>query len=272
MRFRVLGSGSSGNATLVESGEARILIDAGLGARELSERLESAGVDPASLALVFLSHEHQDHACGAAAFSRKWGVRLCGSRGTYAAAGLGAEELAGYDVLEPGVPRAVGALTVLGIPVPHDAAGPLAFVVQGDGGALAHATDFGHVSRSVADGFRDCDTVLIESNYDPVMLRDGPYPWSVKERILGYRGHLSNDDVARYLMRDLGQACRMVLLAHISQNNNHPELVRMTAETALRRRGRTEVRLELASADGTGWMDVAPAAYAVKGPRQLRLF
>ena len=166
----------------------------------------------------------------------------------------------------------MGALTVLGIPVPHDAAGPLAFVVQGDGGALAHATDFGHVSRSVADGFRDCDTVLIESNYDPVMLRDGPYPWSVKERILGYRGHLSNDDVARYLMRDLGQACRMVLLAHISQNNNHPELVRMTAETALRRRGRTEVRLELASADGTGWMDVAPAAYAVKGPRQLRLF
>ena len=272
MRFRVLGSGSSGNATLVESGSVRILIDAGLGPRELAERLESAGVDPASLTLVFLSHEHQDHARGAAPFSKKWGVRLCGSRGTYAAAGLGAEDIAGYDVLEPGVARAVGALTVLGIPVPHDAAGPLAFVVQGDGCSLAHATDFGHVSRGVADGFRDCDAVLIESNYDAAMLRDGTYPWSVKERILGSRGHLSNDDVARYLTRDLGQACRLVLLAHVSQNNNHPELVRMTAETALRRRGRTEVRLELASADGTGWMDVAPAAGGVRGPQQLRLW
>jgi phosphoribosyl 1,2-cyclic phosphodiesterase len=272
MRFRVLGSGSSGNATLVECGPVRILIDAGLGPRELAERLESAGVDPGSLAAVFVSHEHQDHARGAAPFSKKWGVRLCGSRGTYAAAGFGAEEIAGYDVLEPGVPRAVGPLTLHGVPVPHDAAAPLAFVVEGDGSSLAHATDFGHVSRAVADGFRQCDALLIESNYDPVMLRDGPYPWSVKERILGSRGHLSNDDVARYLYRDLGESCRMVLLAHISQNNNHPELVRMTAEAALRRRGRTEVRLELASADGTPWIEVAPAADGARAPRQLRLF
>jgi phosphoribosyl 1,2-cyclic phosphodiesterase len=273
VRFRVLGSGSSGNATLIECGSVRILIDAGLGPRELAERLESAGVDPASLAAVFLSHEHQDHARGAASFSNKWGVRLCGSRGTYAAAGLGAEDIAGYDVLEPGTPRELGDLTVRGIPVPHDAAGPLAFVVEGDGRSLAHATDFGHVNRGVADGFRECDAVLIESNYDPVMLRDGAYPWSVKERILGSRGHLSNEDVARYLFRDLGEACRMVLLAHISQNNNHPELVRMTAEAALRRRGRTEVRLELASADGTGWMEVAPAGgSASRAPKQLRLW
>jgi phosphoribosyl 1,2-cyclic phosphodiesterase len=273
VRFRVLGSGSSGNATLIECGSVRILIDAGLGPRELAERLESAGVDPASLAAVFLSHEHQDHARGAASFSNKWGVRLCGSRGTYAAAGLGAEDIAGYDVLEPGTPRELGDLTVRGIPVPHDAAGPLAFVVEGDGRSLAHATDFGHVNRGVADGFRECDAVLIESNYDPVMLRDGAYPWSVKERILGSRGHLSNEDVARYLFRDLGEGCRMVLLAHISQNNNHPELVRMTAEAALRRRGRTEVRLELASADGTGWMEVAPAGgSASRAPKQLRLW
>lgn len=273
MRLRVLGSGSSGNATLVESGGVRILIDAGLGPRELAARLESAGVDPATIAVVFLSHEHQDHARGAASFSKKWGVRLSGSRGTYAAAALGTEEIAGYDVLEPGVPRAVGPLTVRGVPVPHDAVGPLAFLVEGDGCSLAHATDFGHVSRGVANGFRDCDAVLIESNYDPVMLRDGPYPWSVKERILGSHGHLSNDDVARYLLRDLGEACRMVLLAHISQSNNHPELVRMTAEAALRRRGRTEVRLELASEDGTGWMEVTSAGGASsRGPRQLRLW
>jgi phosphoribosyl 1,2-cyclic phosphodiesterase len=272
MRLRVLGSGSSGNATLVESGSVRILVDAGLGPCELADRLASAGVDPASLALVLLSHEHQDHARGAASFSKKWGVRLCGSRGTYAAAGLGAEDIAGYDVLEPGTSRAVGSLSVRGVPVPHDAAGPLGFVIEGDGASLAHATDFGHVSRAVAEGFRECDVVLIESNYDPVMLRDGPYPWSVKERILGSRGHLSNDDVARFLYRDLGEACRMVVLAHVSQSNNHPELVRMTAESALRRRGRTEVGVELAAADGTGWMEVRPADASSPRPRQLRLW
>src|SRR5215468_138524 len=160
MRFRVLGSGSSGNATLVESGSVCVLLDAGLGPCELAERLESAGVDPASLALVLLSHEHQDHSRGAASFSRKWGVRLCGTRGTYAAAGLGAEDIAGYDVLEPGVARVFGSLEVLGVPVPHDAAAPVAFVVTAGGARLGHATDLGHVTQSLAAAFQGCQAIL----------------------------------------------------------------------------------------------------------------
>ena len=108
LRFRVLGSGSTGNATLVEAGATRILLDAGLGPRELAERVQSAGVDPGSLSAIFLSHEHSDHARGAASFSRKHGVRLNGTRGTYAAAGFGAVEIAGYDVLEPGRACRVG--------------------------------------------------------------------------------------------------------------------------------------------------------------------
>ena len=269
----MIGSGSSGNTTVVEAGGVRILIDAGLGSRELAERLQSAGIDPASLAAVFVSHEHGDHAGGAASFSRKWGVRLCGTRGTYAAAGFGAEEIAGYDVLEPGVPRLLDGVGVLGVPVPHDAAGPVAFVVTAAGTALGHATDFGHVSRGLVEAFRDCDAVLVESNYDPAMLRDGPYPWSLKERILGSRGHLSNEDVGRYLARGLGEACRTVVLAHLSQTNNHPELARMCAETFLRRRGRTEVRVEITGPEGTGWMEVAPPVPSIhKGPVQLRLF
>jgi phosphoribosyl 1,2-cyclic phosphodiesterase len=270
LRFRVLGSGSTGNATLVEEEAGRLLIDAGLGSRELAERLQSAGVDPASITAVLLSHEHQDHARGAASFSRKWGVRLAGSRGTYAAAGLGAEEIAGYDVLEPLVPRPFGPFTVRGIPVPHDAAGPMAFVVSAAGGALGHATDFGHLNRSLVDGFRSCDAVLIESNYDPGMLRDGPYPWSLKARISGGYGHLSNQDAARFLMAGLGEACRAVVLAHLSETNNHPEVARLTAETALRRRGRGEVRLDICGADGTGWFDLPAAKRAA--PRQLSLF
>src|SRR6185503_10070978 len=101
LRFRVIGSGSSGNTTLVEAAGTRILIDAGLGVRELSERLQSAGVDPTSIALVVLSHEHQDHSKGAASFSRKWGVRLAGAKGTFAACGFAETEIAGWEELEP---------------------------------------------------------------------------------------------------------------------------------------------------------------------------
>src|SRR4030095_7009106 len=122
LRFRVLGSGSSGNTTLVEAGGTRILIDAGLAPRELAERLSAVGVEADSISAVFVSHEHTDHSRGAAGFSKKWGVRLSGSRGTYAAAGLGAAEIEGYDVLEGGEPRQMGSLTVEGVPVPHHAA------------------------------------------------------------------------------------------------------------------------------------------------------
>ena len=271
LRFRVLGSGSSGNATLVETAEGRLLIDAGLGSRDLAERVQSAGVDPASLTAILLSHEHQDHARGAASFSKKWGVRLAGSRGTYAAAGLGAEDIAGYDVLEPLVARTLGPFTVRGLPVPHDAAGPMAFVVSCGSAALGHATDFGHLNRSLVDGFRGCDAVLIESNYDPVMLRDGPYPWSLKARISGGYGHLSNQDTARFLEAGLGEPCRAVVLAHLSETNHHPEVARLTAETALRKRGRAEVRLEICGREGTEWFDIGALA-PPKGPRQLRLF
>lgn len=273
LRFRVLGSGSTGNATLVEGGDTRILIDAGLGPRSLAERLQSAGVDPASLSAVFLSHEHSDHCRGAAPFSAKWGVRICGSRGTYAAVGLGEAEIAGYDVLEVGVPRRVGDLTVTGIPVPHDAAAPLAFVVAWQGDSFGHATDLGNLSRGVVESFRHCDAILVESNYDPGMLRDGPYPWMLKERILGPRGHLSNGDVGRYLGEGLGEACRTVVLAHLSQKNNHPEVARMVAETALRRRGRTEVQLTLTGPEGTEWIPVGrPKTAPANGSRQLRLW
>jgi phosphoribosyl 1,2-cyclic phosphodiesterase len=272
LRFRVLGSGSSGNTTVVESARTRILIDAGLGLRETQERLESAGIDPCSIAAILVSHEHGDHSRGAASLSRKWGVKLWGSRGTYAAAGFGAVDIAGYEVLEPGVPRDIGDLTVTPVAVPHDAAGPLAFVASCDGSSLGHVTDIGHVSRGLVEAFRDCDAVLIESNYDPGMLREGPYPWSLKERILGRYGHLSNGDVAAYLAQGLADACRRVVLAHLSETNNHPEVARLAAEGALGRRGRTEVHLDLTGPEGTEWFTVARPPSVPRRPQQLRLF
>ncbi len=267
-RFRVLGSGSSGNATLVEAAGTRILIDAGLGPRELAERLLSAGVDPASLAAVFLTHEHGDHARGAASFSRKWGVRLRGTRGTYAAAALGACDIAGYDVIAGGESVSVGALDVAAVRVPHDAAEPVAFVVSHGEHSLGHATDLGHLGPRLREAFGECSAVLVESNYDPGLLRDGPYPWSLKERILGGYGHLSNGDVARYLATDLAPSCSQLVLAHLSQKNNHPELVRMSAEQALDRAGRDSVALTITDAFGTGWVEIARS----RAPQQLRLY
>jgi phosphoribosyl 1,2-cyclic phosphodiesterase len=272
LRFRVLGSGSSGNATLVEAAGTRLLIDAGLSPRQLAERLASAGVDPCSLEAVLLTHEHGDHARGAAAFSEKWGVRLWGSRGTYAALGLGAEEHAGYEVIEAGVAVRLGSTTVTAVTVPHDAAAPLAFVIEAAGSALGHATDLGHVGRGLTESFARCGAVLIESNYDPAMLRDGSYPWSLKERILGPVGHLSNGDTARYLREGLGPSCREVVLAHLSENNNHPELVLMAAEQALAQARRRDVRLAITSRDGTGWINVGPASLGRGRPGQLSLF
>jgi phosphoribosyl 1,2-cyclic phosphodiesterase len=271
-RFRVLGSGSSGNATLVEAGAARILLDAGLGPRELAERLQSAGVDPASLDAVFLSHEHSDHSKGAASFSRKWGAPLSGTRGTYAAAGLGAVDIAGYEVLAPGATRKVGALSVTAVAVPHDAAEPVAFVVSCGGLSLGHATDLGHMSGSVVESLAACHAILVESNYDPMLLRDGPYPWSLKERILSPLGHLSNGDVGRYLATHLPDACGTVVLAHLSEKNNHPEVALMGAEAALERRGRPEVRVEMCTREGTDWISVGKRAGRQPSADQLSLF
>lgn len=270
LRFRVLGSGSSGNSTLVDGDGTRVLIDAGLGSRELAERLESAGVDPASVDAVLLSHEHGDHSRGAASFSRRWGVRLRGTRGTYAAAGLGAVDIAGYDAFVAGTRFRIGALTIMPVPVPHDAAEPVAFVVSSGDDCLGHATDLGHMSRAVVDAFRGCTAILVESNFDPGLLRDGPYPWSLKERILGRVGHLSNGDVARYLADGLPGSCGTLVLAHLSLTNNHPELVRMTADAALRGCGRADVRLELTGPDGTGWIEAGGAAAKPLG--QMRLW
>jgi phosphoribosyl 1,2-cyclic phosphodiesterase len=271
LRFRVLGSGSGGNATLVEGGGARVLLDAGLGPRQLAERLVSARVDPASLDAVFVSHEHGDHARGAAAFSAKWGVPLALAAGTFRAAGLAAAKLPAWVEIAPGETRTIRRLAVRAVAVPHDAAAPVAFVVSAGAASLGHATDLGHLGRGLVEALRGCDAVLVESNYDPAMLRDGPYPWSLKERILGPLGHLSNEDVGRLLERALGEACRRVVLAHLSQKNNHPELALQAAGESLERAGRRDVEVVLAPPGGTDWVAVR-ASRPGRGPGQLRLF
>jgi len=272
LRFRVLGSGSDGNATLVEGGGARVLLDAGLSPRQLAERLQSAGVDPAALDAVLVTHEHGDHARGAPAFSRRFGVPLAGTGRTFEALGCDTTRLPPLLLLEPGASCSFRRLEVRAVAVPHDAARPVAFVVSAGEAAFGHATDLGHLSRGLVEAFRACDALLLESNYDPVLLRDGPYPWSLKERILGPYGHLSNADAARLLEKGLGDGCREVVLAHLSRKNNHPELALLAAEEALSRAGRRDVRVRLAAREGTDWIAVRPTRARAAQRTQLRLF
>jgi phosphoribosyl 1,2-cyclic phosphodiesterase len=271
VRFRILASGSSGNATLIEAGATRVLLDGGLGPRQLAQQLRAASVEPDSLAALVLSHEHIDHVKGAAAFARRHHVQLLGSRGTLSAGGFlaMAHTLPGCGVICAGGAVTLGELLVKPVAIPHDAAEPLAFVFQLGEARLGYATDLGHITEDVAVALAACQAVVLESNHDLGMLRSGPYPWPLKERVAGSHGHLSNADAARFVVERMGPQCHTLVLAHLSETNNHPEVARMSAAPALSRAGRRDVRLEVATRHGTGWLEVGATA---AGERQYRLW
>jgi len=258
VRLRILASGSSGNATLIEAGNTRVLLDGGLGPRKLAQHLRAASVEPDSLAAVFLSHEHIDHIKGAAAFAQRFGVKVMGSRGTCLAGGFMAvrKQGPGFEPICAGQTIELDGLAVRPLAIPHDAAEPLGFVFRASDVALGYATDLGHLPEDVSAALASCDLVVLESNHDVAMLREGPYPWPLKERVASAHGHLSNADVARFLVERLGPQCHTVVLAHLSEVNNHPEVARMSAEQALTRAGRSDVRLEVATRHGTHWLEV----------------
>jgi phosphoribosyl 1,2-cyclic phosphodiesterase len=268
LRFRLLASGSSGNATIIEAGTTRLLIDAGLGPRVLAGRLRAAGIEPETLAAVLLTHEHVDHLKGVGGFARKWGVPVVSSRGTRRACGIGEAEAGGptFELVRPGEPFDLGGVRVTPVAIPHDAAGPLAFVIEVGSVRLGHVTDLGHVTPDVTAAFGRCHALVVEANHDVGLLRENPhYPFVLKERIVGPHGHLSNRQTAVFLRALLGRPedeCRTVVLAHLSERNNAPDLALATIEPEVRRASRHDVRLEVAGRDGTpSWIDVrAPRA------------
>ena len=225
-RFRVLGSGSTGNATLVEGGGLRVLVDAGLGPRQLKERLASAGSGSGLRSTSCSSPTSTATTLGGPRRSSRSGA--CRSR---APVGPGRPRASGPRSCRatrgssPGRRFASASSSSARWPCPTTRRAPVAFVLTAGGRLLRSRHRSGpREPGSSSNAFRGCHAVLLESNYDPAMLRDGPYPWALKERILGPLGHLSNGDVGRYLERGLGEECRQVVLAHLSQKNNHPEL------------------------------------------------
>lgn len=234
MRLWMLGSGSGGNAVLIECDDTRILVDAGFGTRTLAARLEATGVAPASIQACVLTHEHTDHVKGAAAAAKKWGWSIFSTAGTARARELAdapVTRFAAGDTLE------VGRIEIRTARTPHDASDPIGVLVteRSTGARAGICYDIGHASEEVRTLSREVDLLVLEANHDESMLRGGPYPPWLRHRIACDTGHLSNR-AAGELARDVAsRQLAHVVLAHLSEKNNTPAEAQRTVSRALAR-------------------------------------
>lgn len=231
MRVCLLASGSKGNAVYIEAGDSRILVDAGLSAREIERRLGTIGADAAKLDAILVTHEHQDHTTAVGPLARRYRLPVCIHPRTHAAARIGRIEA--VREFDTGSSFELRDLQVTPFPLTHDAAETVGFVVDTPTGRIGVATDLGIATRLVADCLRDCRVLVLESNHDERMLRDGPYPWHLKQRISSRHGHLSNTEAAELLGSLLWEGTDAVFLAHLSETNNDPQLARCNARAVL---------------------------------------
>jgi phosphoribosyl 1,2-cyclic phosphodiesterase len=274
MRFTVLGSGSTGNAVLITTEKTRVLVDAGLSAREILRRLAAVGVDCNELDAVLITHEHSDHAGGLRVLLRSvkcpvyiseatensyYGTR----RGIFdgeSEAVKRRDALAGRaERIESSREFRIGDIDFEPFTVPHDAADNFGFVAKKDGVKIATLMDFGCITTLIREKLRGCDAIVVESNHSRDMLRTcSVYTWDLKQRILGRLGHLSNEDLADWLANDFDGTARHIVLAHLSQRANEPHLARLMAESALQMRPplfRTETKITLSNPkEPTEWI------------------
>ena len=240
----ILGSGSKGNCTYVESPEARILIDVGLSAREIERRLRQIDRSPATLDGVLISHEHSDHIQGVGALVRRYKLPVYANYATWQRAQHVAGRVDDLREIRTGAPFVLKDLVIDPFSLPHDADDPVAFRLTWRRRSMAVVTDLGYPSQLVRERLRGCHLLVLEANHDDAMLKAGPYPWPLKQRIGGKSGHLSNLQSSQLLADVLHDELEHVVLAHLSEINNHPDLARLTAQEILGSRG---TRLGVAS-------------------------
>jgi phosphoribosyl 1,2-cyclic phosphodiesterase len=240
----MLASGSRGNCALVASSTTKILVDAGISCRETCKRMKSLGDDPHSLSAIVITHEHSDHIYGLATLAKKLRIPIFMTGATHQAWARAMRNQNGVrpqveklERFESGHTFQVGDIAVRPFTIPHDAADPVGFTFRVEGIKVGFATDLGYIPVSVRDHLRGCDVLVVESNHDVEMLRVGPYPWSVKQRVMSRVGHLSNLALADFFTSDYDNGATFVVLAHLSEQNNHPEIARREAEKALATRG-----------------------------------
>jgi phosphoribosyl 1,2-cyclic phosphodiesterase len=236
----VLASGSRGNCAVVCSSSTRILVDAGISCRETFKRIKAVGDDPHSLSAILVTHEHADHVYGLRTLAKKLAIPIFMTGATHQAWARSVREetgekpeIAQLETFSSGHSFQIGDISITPFTIPHDAADPVGFTFRAEGVKVGFATDLGYLPPNVCHHIRGCDLLVIESNHDLEMLRGGPYPWAVKQRVMSRVGHLSNEALADFFSGDYDGVARYVVLAHLSEQNNHPEIARRAAEKAL---------------------------------------
>jgi|CXWL01.1.fsa_nt_gi phosphoribosyl 1,2-cyclic phosphodiesterase len=236
LRFCVLGSGSSGNAVVVDCGGRRILIDAGFGGREVVRRLRAVGVEPETLGAIVLTHEHGDHIRGVDQLARRFSLPVLATPGTLAGMTLSPAARLLTRPMRTGGRHEVAGFEVEPFAIPHDAREPVGLVVRdAHGRSVGLAADLGMRSRLAWGRLRDVDALILEANHDVEMLRRGPYPWALKQRVAGSHGHLSNAEAALGIEELVSDRLRTVVLYHLSRTNNLPALALAAAGEQLAR-------------------------------------
>ena len=257
--FTTLASGSAGNAALASCGDTHILLDAGISARRIAAGLGAMGLKPQQLAAILLTHEHSDHISGLQVLTKKTRVPIYATGPTCCQL---CHKAAFPDdlirVQEAGAGIQIGALWVESFPTPHDAAGSVGYSIAGEDTRMVLCTDLGHVTQTVRRAVEGCDLLVCETNHDVDWVKSGPYPYYLKQRILGQRGHLSNEAGAELAAWAVQTGARSVILAHLSQTNNTPARAYEAAALRLRAMGcdpERDISLSVAPRDapGTAW-------------------
>ncbi|PLX84003.1 MAG: MBL fold metallo-hydrolase [Desulfuromonas sp.] len=242
MRVCLLASGSRGNTALVEADGCRLLIDAGLSAREADRRLATLGLSGNDIHAILVSHEHHDHVCGIGPLARRYGLPVyIDSETVNHLPKLGTID--DLRLFSAGDRFAFRDLTIDSFATAHDAVNPVGFAIDSSEGRVGFATDLGVATRLVAERLKSCRVLVLEANHDEQMLLAGPYPWKLKQRIRSRLGHLSNVDAVRLLSEICWEGLEAVFVAHLSAENNCPDLAASLIETALTEQGLCRPRI-----------------------------
>ena len=250
MRVRSFASGSKGNCIAVRGGGELLLVDCGLSCRELTKRMAACGVSPSDVTGIVFTHDHSDHCAGLATFHRKYPEVPLYANGNTAdaiAAAVGVDD--GWCVFETAEPFEIGGLGVNTFSIPHDAADPVGYVFEEAESTLFVGTDMGVMTVAAREALSRATCAVIESNHDPVLLQTSDRPLSLKQRIAGRCGHLSNDQASDALREAIPQKLTVLLLAHLSSQCNADYLARESMERALKDLGRTNVNLDVLGQD-----------------------
>ncbi|MFC1853879.1 MBL fold metallo-hydrolase [candidate division CSSED10-310 bacterium] len=249
MKICILASGSSGNSTVITTDRTSILIDAGISAVKILSRLQQLELDLTTLSAMVITHEHIDHIRGAGPLTRKINVPLYCNRATWDRAKHIIGKVKQVHFIEPAKPFTIGDFNLKSFSVPHDANDPIGLTIEHNSKKIGFATDLGYPTQLIKERLKECHALIIEFNYNRDLLLAGPYTWPMKQRIMGRKGHLSNEDACGLLEDIISEKLNHIILAHISENNNVPDLALMCVQELCHRIGHNNIRFTIGNPD-----------------------